>query len=89
MKNKYIEGVSPSKLDAKISEIATEVESEEFGGGAMVVAIQNEEGEIYRVITTYGLSSYLGLVQPIAELGLTDIYADEMNPQKYDSLFVF
>ncbi|MBD2810032.1 hypothetical protein ID853_03835 [Xenorhabdus sp. Vera] len=88
MKDKYIDGITRSQIDEKINPIAREVGKNELGGGSMLVAIENEKGEIYRVITTYGLTSYMSLVNGLLELGLTDIHANDMQPNKYDSRFV-
>ncbi|MDD9341011.1 MAG: hypothetical protein PV362_15460 [Providencia heimbachae] len=89
MDDSYIDNIKRSQLEDKISKIAKKISKSELGGGAMVVAIENEEGEIYRVITTYGMSSYLSLVDKLADLGLTDLFADNLKPGKYDSQFTF
>ncbi|GKJ41439.1 hypothetical protein NUBL21981_38160 [Klebsiella pneumoniae] len=89
MKDKYVEGKVKSSIDEKISEVVRKAKDAELGGMPMLTAIQNEAGDIYRVITVDGLCAYLALVQGIAKLGLTDLHADNLNPGKYDSLFVF
>lgn len=89
MKDKYVEGKVKSSIDEKISEAVRKAKDAELGGMPMLTAIQNEAGDIYRVINVDGLGAYLALVQGIAKLGLTDLHADNLNPGKYDSLFVF
>ncbi|HID5192451.1 TPA: hypothetical protein ACXEL9_004901 [Klebsiella variicola] len=89
MKDKYVEGKVKSSIDEKISEVVRKAKDAELSGMPMLTAIQNEAGDIYRVITVDGLVAYLALVQGIAKLGLTDLHADNLNPGKYDSLFVF
>ncbi|MGY8081679.1 hypothetical protein L1Q28_21315 [Klebsiella pneumoniae] len=89
MKDKYVEGKVKSSIDEKISEVVRKAKDAELGGMPMLTAIQNEAGDIYRVITVDGLGAYLSLVQGIAKLGLTDLHANNLNPGKYDSLFVF
>ncbi|EQB4445691.1 MAG: hypothetical protein E7I42_11560 [Pluralibacter gergoviae] len=89
MKDRYVEGKSISSVDAQISEVAEKAKESELGGMPMLTAIQNESGDVYRVITIDGLGGYLALVQGIAKLGLTDLHANNLNPGKYDSLFVF
>lgn len=89
MENTYVDNTKRSQLDEKISKIANKIAKNELGGGPMVVAIENEDGSVYRVITTYGMSSYLDIVDKLAGLGLTDLLAEDLSPGKYDSLFTF
>lgn len=88
MESKYIKGVAVSTIDDEINEIIERIDSRGLGGNPMVIAIQNENGLVYREIITYGLGSYLDLVQSIADLDLVDLYKDDLTPHKYDSLFV-
>ncbi|EBX3778011.1 TPA: hypothetical protein ACIT4B_004422 [Salmonella enterica subsp. enterica serovar Java] len=89
MKDIYMNGIVKCSLDAAITEVVKEAEKDEMGGSPMVTAIKNENGEIYRVITVDGLGGYMTLAMGIAELGLTDLHVNNLNPGKYDSLFVF
>ncbi|QIP55422.1 hypothetical protein [Hafnia alvei] len=89
MKNKRIPNIAKSALDAQICEIVQKASENELGGKPMVLAIQNENGEVYRVITAQGLNTYLMLVNALANLGLKDLHADILHPGEYDSLFVF
>ena len=61
----------------------------ELGGMPMLTAIQNEAGDIYRVITVDGLGAYRLSFKALLSFGLTDLHADNLNHGKYDSLFVF
>ena len=81
MKDKYVEGKVKSSIDEKISEVVRKAKDAELGGMPMLTAIQNEAGDIYRVITVDGLGAYPALVQGIAKLGLTDLHADNLNPE--------
>ncbi|MEY4476130.1 MAG: hypothetical protein RL248_1897 [Pseudomonadota bacterium] len=89
MKDKYIDGIAISNIDDKISKLVSGVAKRELGGGSMLVAIQNETGDVYRLITSEGMGSYLDIVQGLAKLGLKDLLAEDLTPQKYDSLFIF
>ena len=89
MKDRYFEDIKRAAIDDKITAIAKKVEQDELGGMPMVTAIQNEQGEVYRVITVDGLGAYMALAQRVAALGLDDVHKDNLNPGKYDSLFVF
>lgn len=88
MDDRYIDGVTKSNLDAQISASLSDTEDHELGGHEMTVAIQNESGAVYRVITVEGLSAYLHVTQSLLKLNLTDLYADVLYPGKFDSLFV-
>lgn len=55
----------------------------------MVVAVQNDAGEVYRIITPQGMGAYLDIVQGLAKLGLTDLLEHDLSHKQYDSLFVF
>ncbi|MBJ8767872.1 hypothetical protein I5393_05670 [Citrobacter freundii] len=89
MKDQYVEGKDKSSLDEQITGIAKKARSQELGGKSMVTAIQNEAGDIYRIITVEGLGAYMSLAMGIAGLGLVDLHADNLAPGKYDSLFIF
>lgn len=89
MKDQYIEGKAKSSLDERISKIAKKAKADEMGGKPMVTAIQNENGDVYRVITVDGLSAYMTIAMEITGLGLVDLHAENLNPGKYDSLFIF
>lgn len=89
MKDKYIRRIEKAAIDDDISHLVNRVTKSEIGGKPMVVAIKNEQNEIYRVITTSGLNTYLMLVNGIAKMGLTDLHVDNLHPGEYDSLFVF
>ncbi|HGM5834857.1 TPA: hypothetical protein ACLFZ1_001856 [Serratia marcescens] len=89
MKDKYIDGITISKIDDKITKLVSKIAKKELGGGPMLVAIQNEAGEVYRLITSEGMSAYLDIVQGLANMGLNDLLATNFKPHKYDSLFTF
>lgn len=63
MKDKYVEGKVKSSIDEKISEVVRKAKDAELGGMPMLTAIQNEAGDIYRVITVDGLGAYLALAE--------------------------
>lgn len=89
MNNTYVEGINKSRLDDKITRKANTAKRRELGGKEMVVAIQNENGDIYRVISVEGMGAYIHLAMELTGLGLIDLHAENLNPGKYDSLFIF
>lgn len=88
MKDQYIDSKKKSSRDDEISRVVKKAKTEERGGKPMVTAIQNEEGEVYRVVTVDGLGAYMSLAMGITALGLVDLHADNLSPGEYDSLFV-
>ncbi|WP_456309404.1 hypothetical protein [Serratia proteamaculans] len=88
MEDRYIKGIKKSPRDDAITQVAKKAQRKEMGGKMMVVAIENDEGEIYRVLSIDGLGGYIALAQGIAGLGLKDLHAENLNPGQYDSLFV-
>lgn len=89
MKDIYIKDVAKSQLDEEITRIAKKAKCRELGGMEMVTAIQNEDGTVYRVICVEGMGAYMYLAMEITGLGLVDLHAENLNPGKYDSLFIF
>lgn len=92
MDDRYINGVQKSKIDDKITAILNSDDIQymaQLGGHDMTIAIQNEQGDIYRVITLEGLGAYMHFTQDLLVLGLVDIHAGVPNPGQYDSLFTF
>lgn len=89
MEDVYVDGKNRAAIDDKITQALKKVKKSELGGMPMLTGIQNENGEIYRVITVEGLGGYIALTEEIAKLGLIDLHKDNLNPEKYDSLFVF
>lgn len=88
MEDLYINGIKKSPKDDAITLVAQKAQTKEMGGKKMVIAIKNDDGEIYRVLSIDGLGGYISLAQGIAGLGLKDLHAEDLNPGQYDSLFV-
>ncbi len=68
MKDKYV-GKVKSSIDEKISEVVRKAKDAELGGMPMLTAIQNEAGDIYRVITVDGLGAYRLSFKALLSLG--------------------
>lgn len=55
----------------------------------MIIAIENFEGRIYRVITSIGLGAFMHGVSSLLDIGLKDVLADSAREKSgYDSWFV-
>lgn len=88
MEDRYIDGIKKSSRDDAITLVAEKAKNKEMGGKKMVIAIENDDGEIYRILSIDGLGGYIALAQGIAGLGLKDLHAENLSPGQYDSLFV-
>lgn len=84
----YVSGVAIPDFDRAISAALADSEFE-GGGHTMVVAIENPEGQIYRVVECEGLGAYMHVTGVLEDLGLDDVLADEIEgADGLDSRFV-
>lgn len=83
----YIPGVSLPSFDDAVS---TVIKYELSGGGnRMVIAIENETGDVYRVLETVGMGAYMHTVHAILDLGFTDVLANSLHGKDgYDSRMI-
>ncbi|MDN0081633.1 hypothetical protein QU487_02510 [Crenobacter sp. SG2305] len=88
MKHKYIAGVAVPAYDDKVS-AAMEGASFDGGGNVLTIAIENEQGQVYRVFKTEGLREYMEALDSLFELGLIDLMGPHsaMSPEGYDNRF--
>lgn len=84
--SKYMPGAAPAAFDQQITDFIDNANP--GGGGSMVVAIENEAGEVYRSITVHGLGCYMNLMSFLPKLGLRDKLKDQLYTGKIDSHFV-
>lgn len=61
--------------DAAIVQALTKA-SFDGGGYTMVIGIRNESGQIYRRVTAVGMSDFMGCINALLALGLSDEMAD-------------
>lgn len=58
------------------------------GGNVMRIGIRNDDGAIYRTVTTTGLGDFMGCVGALQALGLTDELADSTSMREgFDAIF--
>lgn len=48
----------------------------------LLIGIQNEHGEVYRIITIFGLFNFLDLIGKFRELGFTDEFAQHAGEKE-------
>lgn len=86
-------------LETKLFEVAIpayEIEISEYirsktfngGGSKMVIGIENQNKEVYRVLETTGMGDFMHTINFLADLGLTDILESETKAiAGYDARF--
>lgn len=58
------------------------------GGNVMRIGIRNEAGAIYRAVETTGMGDFMGCVNALLDLGLTDELADSTSMREgMDAIF--
>lgn len=87
-KSRYIESETVPAFDEAVS-TAIASYGIEGGGKAMMIAVENFDGRVYRVVTSVGMGAYLHATSSLLELGLKDLLADDpIGKDGYDSWFV-
>jgi hypothetical protein len=87
IESKYIGSVQIPEFDQEVNNSLGSIIDD--GGNEMVTAIENFEGEIYRVIKTSGLGAYMNVVSVLADIGLEDTLAGNIyGKDGYDSWFI-
>ena len=76
--SKYLNGKTIPFFDSKISECLRPLRMDE-GGKDMLIGIENEEGEVYRVLKSTGMGAYISVVEALLKLGLRDELAEVVN----------
>lgn len=84
----YVSGVAIPDFDPAISNALPDGQFD-GGGHTMVVAIENPDGKVYRILKCEGLGAYMHVTGALEELGMDDVLADEMDgADGFDSRFV-
>jgi hypothetical protein len=78
IKSEYLEGIDRAAFDNDLTR-ALQSQPSGYPGSAMTVAVENERGIIYRVITTSGISAYQFTSAALARLGLEDRLANDFS----------
>lgn len=87
IKSKYVSGAKIPAFDSAVDDLLAEVI--DGGGNEMVIAIENTEKQIYRVVKTYGMGAYINVVHDLADIGLYDTLANSTSGKNgYDSWFI-
>lgn len=83
---RYIENIAVHALDAKIDAALKFEAPEQYN---MKIGIENENGEVYRVIYTSGLGEFMAAVTRLQKLDMTDRLADDFRANALDGRFHF
>ena len=71
LESRYLEGKAIAGFDNLITDALKEI-SMEGGGKTMNLGIENEDGEVYRVIFATGMGAYVQASETLKSLGLRD-----------------
>jgi hypothetical protein len=84
MNSTLIEGKEPAKFDPIVLGMLAQIapRSPHAAEKRLRIGIQNERGEIYRVIKVAGLYYFLDLVEKFRNLGFTDEFAEHAGDKE-------
>lgn len=84
MSSSLIEGKELAKFDPIVLDVLAQIapRSPHPAEKRLRIGIQNERGEIYRVIKIAGLYYFLDLVQKFRDLGFTDEFAEHAGDKE-------
>ncbi|MDR3428996.1 hypothetical protein [Silvimonas sp.] len=89
MVGQYIAGVAIPAYETQVEQVIAKLNLD-GGGTPMVIAIENENGAVYRVFTAIGLGAYVRSTQAMLGLGMRDRLADlPTSREGFDSRFHF
>ncbi|MCL6262149.1 hypothetical protein [Craterilacuibacter sp. RT1T] len=89
MLSKTLTGVTVPDYDESITKMLNAKGFE--GGGRMVIAIENHEGQVYRIIRPEGMGGYFNCVYALLDMGLIDLIGPNKPASRegYDNRFTF
>ena len=86
MESRYIDGVDAPAFDESVSD-ALEAAEHPLGGFSHQVAIENAEGQVYRVVTM-GLGELVAAQEELALMDFTDVLTHSSDSTEgYDARF--
>jgi hypothetical protein len=79
MNTTLIEGKSPAEYDATVLNAINAFPHAAHHDAAerLLIGVQNERGEIYRVIKIFGMKEFSDLIEKFREFGFNDEFAEE------------
>lgn len=88
MRSNYLPNVTVPEYDTAITEALQKIDFD-GGGTTMVIAVENRDGQVYRLIKVEGMSNYLDTVHAITVLGFKDLIGPYSPTSKegYDNRF--
>ena len=89
MNTTLIEGKQLAQFDARVLNVLDLVPLTERHQAQkkLLIGIQNERGEIYRVIKIFGMNDFLKLINKFRDLGFTDEFAENYGDKEgYDAI---
>ena len=88
MEHIYVSGIPAPFFDSRISKLIEDSASGFGGGGKPIdVAIENEQGHVYRKVRCWGMGEHIRFTQGMLQLGFKDTLADVPSQGGFDSRF--
>lgn len=87
MNSRYVKNVAHAAYDAQITQVAEKYRLSDQG--RMVLAIENEAGQVYRVLFVDGPTRYMSVIEALTKLGLVDRMGpySATSPEGFDNRF--
>jgi len=85
--SEYLEGIERAEFDEEITAKLKSMPSG-YPGSEMTLAIENNRGVVYRIITTSGISAFQHVSKILANCGLEDRLANDFSGKyAYNCIF--
>lgn len=87
MNSRYVKNAAVAAYDPQVTQVAEKYRLADKG--RMVLAIENEAGQVYRVLFVDGPTRYMSVIEALTALGLTDRMGpySSTSPEGYDNRF--
>ncbi|RYF02256.1 MAG: hypothetical protein EOO32_00740 [Comamonadaceae bacterium] len=87
MQTKLIKGIEPLAIDKKVLAVTKKNASPWDAGDRYRIAVRNEQGAIYRIVEAGSLGIYVGVVEGLEALGMTNEVDATSTVDGYDAIF--
>lgn len=87
MNSRYVKNAAIASYDPQVTQVAEKYRLTDKG--RMVLAVENEAGQVYRVLFVDGPTRYLSVIEELTALGLADRMGpySATSPEGYDNRF--
>jgi hypothetical protein len=88
VESSYVSGPAVPSFDSRITKLVEDT-ADPFGGGGkrLDVGVENDQGEVYRMVRCWGMGEYMMFTQGMLQLGFKDTLRDVLSHGGFDSRF--